>query len=126
MLKNLDAEALMQDAREMQGEAVRMMDAGDWRDAADKGWLAARNATAALVWEVTGVHNQTSTQINAGLRRLARERRGEYEELSRLYSKFGQYLHSQAFYNGFYHEDLPDIVRGDVAEYIRRAEGLAG
>ena len=120
MLKNRDAEALMQDARDMQGEAVRMI------DAADKGWLAARNATAALVWEVTGVHNQTSTQINAGLRRLARERRGEYEELSRLYSKFGQYLHSQAFYNGFYHEDLPDIVRGDVAEYIRRAEGLAG
>ena len=46
-LKNLEAEALMQDARAMQAEGVRMVDAGDWRDGAGKGWVAVRNAAAA-------------------------------------------------------------------------------
>ena len=115
----------MQDARVMQAAGARLMDAGDWRDAAEKGWRAARSATAALVWDLSGVHNQTSTQINAGLRTLARERGGEYAELRRRYSEFAHNLHSQAFYNGFYHDDLPDIVHS-VADYIRRAEELAG
>ena len=125
MLKNADAETLMQDARAMQAAGARLMDAGDWRDAAEKGWLAARSATAALVWDLSGVHNQTSTQINAGLRTLARERGGEYAELRRRYSEFAHNPHSQAFCNGFYHDDLPDIVHS-VADYIRRAEELAG
>ena len=126
MLKSLDAEALMQDAREMQAEGVRLIDAGDWRDAAEKGWLAARNATAAVVWEVTGVHNQTSTHINAGLRKLARERGGEWARLRKDYGDFAHHLHSQAFYNGVYDEDIAGLVRGEVADYIRRAEELAG
>lgn len=125
MLKNAAAELLMQDARAMQAEGARLMDAGDWRDAAEKGWLAARNATAALVWDASGIHNRNSTQINAGLRTLARERGGEYIELRRQFGELAHNLHSQAFYNGFYHADLPDIVHS-VADYIRRAEKLAG
>ena len=126
MLKSLDAEALMQDAREMQAEGVRLIDAGDWRDAAEKGWRAARNATAAVVWDVTGVHNQTSTHINAGLRKLARERGGEWARLREKYGDFAHHLHAQAFYNGVYDEDIAVLVRGEVADYIRRAEELAG
>ena len=125
MLQSLEAETLMQDAREMQAEGVRLMDNGDWRDGAEKGWLAVRNATAALVWDVTGVHNRTSTQINAGLRRLARERGGEWAQLRDTYGGFAHHLHSMAFYDGVYHDDLPDLVR-EVADYIRRAEALAG
>lgn len=125
-LKNRDAEMLMQDAREMQAEAVRMLEAGDWRDAAEKGWLAVRNATAALVWEVTGVQNANSTHISAGLRKLAQERGGEWALMRRRYNDTVQLLHTQAFYNGLYDDDIPALVRGDVAEYIRRAEALAG
>lgn len=33
-------------------EGARLVDAGDWQDGAEKGWLAARNATAALVWKL--------------------------------------------------------------------------
>ena len=124
MLNNPDAEALMQDARAMQARAEALLAAGDWRDGAEKAWLAARCANIALVWAVTGVHNRTSVQINAGLRKLAQGRGGEYAELNTLYGRFAQYLHSQAFYNGIYHGELPDFVR-QVADFIRRATQLA-
>ena len=125
MLNNPNAEALMQDARAMQARAEALLAAGDWRDAADKGWLAVRNATAALVLETTGVHNRTSTQINAGLRKLARERGGEYAELWQQNGDFAKHLHSRAFYDGVRDDDLPVFVR-QVADYLRRAEELAG
>ena len=41
MLNNPGAEALMQDARAMQARAEQLMAAGDWRDAAEKGWPSA-------------------------------------------------------------------------------------
>ena len=125
MLQTLEAETLMQDAREMQAEGVRLMDNGDWRDAAEKGWLAVRNATAALVWDVTGVRNRTSSHVNAGIRKLAQERGGEWAQLRTEYGAAMAHLHSMAFYDGVYHPDLPDLVR-NVADYTRRAEALAG
>ena len=124
-LKNLEAEMRMQDARDMYAEGVRLMDAGDWRDGAEKGWLAVRNATVALVLEVTGVDNSTNRNINAGLRKLAQTRGSEYAVLRDRWAKFIHYLHSEAFYDGVYTDDLPELMR-DVADYIRRAEALAG
>ena len=123
-LTNLDAEALMQDARAMQAEGARMIDAGDWRDGAGKGWVAVRNAAAALVLEVTGVHNRSTSHIHAGLRRLARERGGEYAELISLWGRFAHLLHQSAHYDGVYNDGLPVLMR-EVADYIRRAEELA-
>ena len=125
MLQTLEAETLMQDAREMQAEGVRLMDNGDWRDGAEKGWLAVRNATAALVWDVTGVRNRTSSHVNVGIRKLAQERGGEWVLLRKDYGQFAHHLHSLAFYDGVYNADLPDLVR-EAADYIRRAEELAG
>ena len=125
MLNNPDAEAMMQDAREMQAAAERLLAAGDWRDAADKAWLATRNATAAAVLEVTGVNNSNSTGIAAGISKLARERGGEWARLRQSYREVIRYLHRDAFYRGKYRDDLGDRVRG-VADYIRRAEELAG
>lgn len=125
MLKNVDAETLIQDAREMLTEGERLLELGDWRNAAEKGWLAVCNATAALALDVTGVHNQTSADINAGLRKLALERGGEWVELRRRHSDVAHHLYSQAFYNGIYDDDIPDLVRG-AADYIALAEELAG
>ena len=125
MLNNPDAEAMMQDAREAQSAAERLLAAGDWRDAAEKGWLATRNATAALVLEVTGVDPSNSTGIAAGINKLARERGGEWARLRQSYRDVIRYLHNDAFYRGKYRDDLGDRVRG-VADYIRRAEALAG
>ena len=123
MLDNPGAEALMQDARDAYAKAEELMAAGDWRDGAEKAWLAARTANIALVWAVTGVRNRTSVQINTGFRKLANQRGGEYAELNTLYSRLAQHLHSQAFYDGIYHHALPDFVR-QVAGFIRRAEQL--
>ena len=97
---------------------------GDWRNGSEKGWLAFRAATAALVWDVTGVHCQTETDINAGLNDLLYQRRGEYDELSKLYSLFTQNLLFDTFYDGVYCEDIPNLIQ-EVADYIRRAEELA-
>ena len=115
----------MQDAREAQAEGERLLAAGDWRDAAEKGWLAVRNATAALVLEVTGVDNPTSTGIMGGLRALGRERGGDWARLRRDYGEAVRWLHTDAFYRGKYRDDLGARVLG-VADYIRRAEALAG
>ena len=115
----------MQGAREMQAASERMMAAGDWRDAAEKGWLAVRNATAALVLEVTGVDNPTSTGITGGLRALAGERGGEWARLREAYGQATRWLHSDAFYRGIYKDDIGDRVRS-VADYIALAVELAG
>ena len=115
---------MMQDAREAQATAERLLDAGDWRDAAEKAWLATRNATAAAVLEVTGVNNSGSTGIEAGLRQLSRQRGGEWARLREEYKQVVHFLHSDAFYRGIYQNDIGDRVRG-VADYIRRAEELA-
>ena len=124
MLNNPDAEAMMQGAREMQAAAERMMAAGDWRDAAEKGWLAVRNATAALLLEVTGVDNPTSTGITGRLRALARERGGEWARLREEHGQATRWLHSDAFYRGIYQDDIANRVRS-VADYIALAVELA-
>ena len=124
MLKNADAQTLMQDARAMQTEAEALLSAGDWRNASEKGWLAATAATAALVWSITGVHYHTETDINAGLDNLVYQRRGEYDKLSILYDYFTQNLLCDTFYDGVYCEDIPGLIH-DVADFIARAEHLA-
>ena len=124
-LKNLEAEALMEDARAMQAEGVRLMDAGDWRNGSEKGWLAVCHATEALVRAVTRVENSTDRYSSLGLSKLAMERGGEYRELVILWGYFSHYLLYGAFYDGVYHDDLAETVR-EVADYIRRAEELAG
>ncbi len=124
-LKNIEAEALMQDAREMQAEGTRMIDAGDWRNGSEQGWLAVCHATEALVRDVTGVENSTDKHSSLGLNKLAMERGGEYRELVILWGYFSHYLLYGAFYDGVYHDDLAETVR-EVADYIRRAEELAG
>ena len=125
MLNNPAAAAMMQDAREAQATAERLLDAGDWRDAAEKACLATRNATSAAVLEVTGVNNSGSTGIEAGLRQLSRQRGGEWARLREDYKQVVHYLHADAFYRGKYRNDISARVRA-TADYIRRAEELAG
>ena len=124
MLKDASAEALMNDARAMHAEAMDRMDAGDWRAAAEKSWCAARNATQAVVLEIYGVDSPRSTNIDSGIRALAREHGGQWVDMRRSYSDVVFHLHIEAFYGGVYHDDIPDLVQG-VADYIRMAEELA-
>ena len=131
MLKNAEAETLMQDARTIHAEAEDLLSAGDWRNAAEKAWLAARAATAALVWNVTGVHHQTETDISVSFSALVHQRRvqgdnqyDQYDKLSALYGYLTHNLLYETFYDGFYLDDIPGMIH-EVADYIALAEQLA-
>ena len=114
----------MQDARTMQVSALERLDADDWRDAAEKTWCAARNATKALVLEVDEAESQRSTKIEVAMRNIARRRGGEWLRLRSLYSDIAHYLHAEAFYEGAYTDDVPEYVR-EGSEFIELAEKLA-
>ena len=124
MLKNSEAEALMQDARAMQASALQRLEAEDWRDAAEKTWCAARNATKALVLEVDAEETKRSTKIEVAMRNIARRRGGEWLRLRSLYSDIVHYLHAEAFYEGAYTDDVPEYIR-EGSEFIDLAERLA-
>ena len=124
MLKSAAAETLMQDAHAMHSAAVRTYAAGDWRHAAEKGWHAVRNATAALVLESTGAHPPDSDAAGHAIRRLAFERGGLWKELLILYGQFAHNLLHETFYSGVYHDDIGDLLH-EVADYLRRAAELA-
>ena len=123
-LKNADAEALMHDARAMQASALQRLEAEDWRDAAEKTWCAARNATKALVMEVDAEEAKCSTKIEVAMRNIARRRGGEWLRLRSLYSDIVHYLHAEAFYEGAYTDDMPEYIR-EGSEFIELAERLA-
>ena len=123
-LKNAEAEALIQDARAMQASALLRLDAEDWRDAAEKTWCAARNATRALVLEVDAEEARRSTKIEVGMRNIAQRRGGEWVRLRSLYSDIVHYLHAEAFYEGAYTDDVPEYIR-EGSEFIELAERLA-
>ena len=124
MLKNADAEALMQDAKSMQSAALERLAEDDWRDAAEKTCCAVRNATKALVLEVDEAESQRSTKIEVAMRNIARQRGGEWIRLRSLYSDIVHYLHAEAFYEGAYTDDVPEYIR-EGSEFIELAERLA-
>ena len=74
---------------------------------------------------MTGGYNPHSASSNAGIRKLDRDRGGEWLRLQESYTDVVHNLLSEAFYGGIYNDDIPDLVRG-VADYIRCAEVLAG
>ena len=123
-LKNAEAETLMQDARAMQVAALQRLEAEDWRDAAEKTWCAARNATKALVLEVDAEESQRSTKIEVAMRNIARRRGGDWLTLRATYSEIVHYLHAEAFYEGAYTDDVPELVR-QGNDFIDLAERLA-
>ena len=133
MLKNADAEALMQNARAAQAEGECLWAAGDWRNAAEQGWLAVRDATAALVLAVTGapappVGGLYEPEINClsiAISKLSQARGGEWERLDARFAQAANLLHDQTYYGRVYHEDLDDLLR-EAWDYIRCAEELAG
>ena len=65
------------DAEEMYSAALERLAAGDIRDAADKAWCAALQATNALILARTGELPPKSPNTTRGLRQLARGRTGD-------------------------------------------------
>ena len=111
MLKNTEADSLMQYARAMQASALQRLEAEYWRGAAEKTWCAARSATKALVLEVDAAESHRSTKIEVAMRNIAQQRGGEWLTLRAIYSEIVHYLHAEAFYEGAYTDDVPELVR---------------
>ena len=120
-------QAIFQDARELQADALEMLAQGRVRNAAEKAWGATKRASDALVLARTGEEPERTPETGAGLRMLASldEAVREARLLRRYYSR-QVVLHGECFYNGLC-EPLDDTERRirETSGYIEDAERLA-
>ena len=65
--------AIFADARAVHADALRLLEAGDIRDAAGKAWCAAKLATNALILARNGLEPEISSETTRGLGALAAE-----------------------------------------------------
>ena len=113
------------DARAVHADALRLLESGDVRDAAEKAWCATKRATDALILARTGTEPEFSPDTSRGLLALAEGDAGISPLIGRYYSRQG-HLHGGCFYLGIC-QPLDEVQRRirETAEYIRDAEGLA-
>ena len=118
--------AIFADARAVHADALRMLEAGDIRDAAEKAWCATKRATDALIIARTGEAPQFSSDTSRGLLMLAEEDGAVSPLIGRYYSRQG-HLHGECFYHGIC-EPAAEVERRirETADYINDAERLAG
>ena len=113
------------DARAVHADALRLLAAGDVRDAAEKAWCATKQATDALILARTGVEPEQSPDTSRGLVRLARVDRAVNPLIGRYYSRQG-HLHGTCFYLGEC-EPAGEVERRirQTADYIDDSARLA-
>ena len=118
--------AIFADARAVHANALRMLEAGDVRDAAEKAWCATKRATDALILARTEVEPVISSDTSRGLAALATQEQA-FRSLRRRYHARQSTLHGDCFYLGIC--EPIDEVEGRIhrtADYINDAERLAG
>ena len=118
--------AIFADARSVHSDALRMLETGDIRDAAEKAWCATKWATDALILARTGEEPEFSPDTSRGLLMLAGEDSTVSPLIGRYYSRQG-HLHGTCFYLGIC-EPIDEVERRirQTADYINDAERLAG
>ncbi len=118
-----EVEALFADARSLHESALRQMDQGDIRDAAEKAWCATKRATDALLLSRTGEDSAVTAGTSDGLDLLAQQDSSVKVLVGRYYSRIHQ-LHGKCFYEGnCAGETIRRIRETDL--YIHDAERLA-
>ena len=116
--------AIFADARAVHESALRVLEQGDIRDAAEKAWCATKRATDALILAQTGEEPWTTAITSDELDALARHDDRVKTLVGRYYSRISQ-LHGQCFYNGrCASEDTERRIRQTI-DYIQDAEALA-
>ena len=126
MLETERGRVIMADAWELYADAIKMLDQGYIRNAAEKAWGATKRATDALILERTGHEPQRTSQTSRGIRVLSRENQA-YESLRSRYVTRIAELHGDCFYEGHCDpEDYFAAVIRNTGEYIRDAETSAG
>ena len=118
--------AIFADARSLHADALRLLEAGDIRDAAEKAWCGTKRATDALIIARTGEAPQFSSDTSRGLLRLAEADGAVNPLIGRYYSRQG-HLHCTCFYYGIC-EPAAEVERRirQTADYISDAARLAG
>ncbi len=118
--------AIFADARAVHADALRLLEAGDIRDAAEKAWCATKRATDALILARTGETTELSPATTQGLVALAAEDRNIWSLRRRYFSRQSE-LHGACFYLGAC-EPIEEVERRirQTADYINDAERLAG
>ena len=117
---------IFSDARSLHADALRLLEAGDIRDAAEKAWCATKRATDALILERTGEAPQFSSDTSGGLLMLAETDGAVNPLIGRYYSRQG-HLHGECFYHGIC-EPAAEVERRirQTDDYISDAARLAG
>ena len=118
--------AIFADARAVHADALRLLESGDIRDAAEKAWCATKRATDALILARTGAEPEHSPETTRGLLRLESEERSFSFLVGRYFSRQGR-LHGACFYLGVC-EPADEVERRirETVDYIQDAENLAG
>ena len=118
--------AIFSDARAVHADALRMLDAGDVRDAAEKAWCATKRATDALILARTEVEPAISSETTRGLNGLAVADQAVRPLRRRYFSRQSE-LHGSCFYLGDC-EPFDEVERRirQTADYISDAARLAG
>ena len=126
MLSTDRVPAIFADARAVHADALRMLEAGDIRDAAGKAWWATKFATDALILAHTGIEPEISSDTPRGLASLATEIHDVRPLLTRYHIRRG-HLYGDCYRLGVC-EPIDEVERRihRTADYINDAERLAG
>ena len=126
MLTTDRVSTIFADARAVHADALRLLESGDVRDAAEKAWCATKRATDALILARTGAAPELSPDTSIGLVRLAAADDAVRSLVGRYYSRQG-HLHGTCFYLGIC-EPAAEVHRRirQTAGYIGDAARLAG
>ena len=116
-------QAIFDDARDMQAQAIQRLEAGDIHDAAEKAWCATKRATDALILARIGEEPGPTAMTSDLLDNLARRNGAVNSLLGRYYSRISQ-LHGQCFYVRHCNDQTERRIR-ETAIYIDDAERLA-
>lgn len=125
MLETDRSREIMADARGLQQEAIRLLNQGDIRDAAEKAWCATLRATNALILAKTGEEPLRTPATARMLDDLASEDARAKSLVGRYYSRQTS-LHGDCFYLGLPPTRHTERRIRETAEYIRDAESLTG
>ena len=118
-------EPIFEDAESLYQEAMRELEIGKLRDAAEKAWGATARATNALILARTGKEIDGTRGTTKAFEELIREDK-ELEILEGRYFTRESFLHGHCFYMGIL-EPREQIERRiiETVEYIQDARKLA-
>lgn len=120
-----NVEPIFEDAESLYQEAMRELEIGKLRDAAEKAWGATARATNALILARTGKEIDGTRGTTKAFEELIREDK-ELEILEGRYFTRESFLHGHCFYMGIL-EPREQIERRiiETVEYIQDARKLA-